>query len=45
VTTLVTVVLYAIISHFFGDHWWYLAIASGLWIAGIICPGIPEEDQ
>lgn len=37
VTVLVAIVLYAIVFYFFGDHWWYLAIAFVLWIGGIIC--------
>jgi hypothetical protein len=37
VTVLVAIVSYAIVFYFFGDHWWYLAIAFVLWIGGIIC--------
>jgi hypothetical protein len=37
VTILVAIVLYAVVAGFFGEHWWYLAIAFVLGIGGAIC--------
>jgi hypothetical protein len=40
VTAFVAVVLYALISSFFGERWWHLAVVFALWLAGIICIAI-----